>query len=122
VAGFFFLPGLKGRFLLPKNGAAYAEHHRERRNDVSIVNLTVLKVNGKWTVRLQDKRGIQYLGATPSRGAIEAFCARLMADIMTAGDQVNLKVEPDRSARRFRMPRRAALAPPLEEFDNRLDP
>jgi len=89
---------------------------------VSIVDLTVLKVNGKWTVRLQDKRGLQYLGATPSRSAIEAFTARLMGDIEASGDQANLKVEPDRSVRRPRSARRATVPPPLLEFDDWLSP
>jgi len=89
---------------------------------MSVVDLTVLKMNGKWTVKLQEQRRTQLLGATASRSAIEAFAARLMTDIMAAGKKPRLKVEPERNARRLRMPRRSVLPPPLEEFDNRLDP
>jgi hypothetical protein len=59
---------------------------------MAIVDLEVSKIRGKWTVKLRDARGVQYLGETRSRSEIEAFTARLMADLVAQGDCPLLKV------------------------------
>jgi hypothetical protein len=64
------------------------------------VDLTVLQVNGRWTVKLQDERGVQYLGETDSRGAIEAFAGRLIADLTAAQRRPRLTVRTTPERRR----------------------
>ncbi len=57
------------------------------------VNLTVMKYEGKWTVRMDDGRAVQYIGATDSQSVIEAFAAKLMTDLIAAGDIPVLTVD-----------------------------
>ncbi len=68
------------------------------------VNLTVMKYEGKWTVRMDDGGAIPYLGATESRSSIEVFAAKLMTDLIAKGDMPVLSVDRasvvnDRTAR-----------------------
>jgi hypothetical protein len=69
---------------------------------MAIVDLTVLKVNRNWAVMLGRGSATQLLGSTRNRNEIEAFAARLMADLVAQGDCPLLKVTPPSPASRAR--------------------
>ncbi len=60
------------------------------------VKLLMMKVEGKFTIRMERRTSTEYLGATERRTEIEAFLEKLKADIIAKGD--NPVVEIDRSA------------------------
>jgi hypothetical protein len=78
-----------------------------REEAMDVVDLTILRMNGHWTIKLRDERGTQYLGVTDSRSTIEAFAARLVADVTAAGRRSRLTVETEPRSNR---PRAAAKA------------